>query len=144
MTDGELLSLHRYYVWANRMREHFDHELRRGGEAGLDSVSRDGAIDIEVAMYKSLWYGVLYVVIEGWQDLDLSDPEIDELLASPNTAKLKRYRNATFHFQRHYWDERFLQFLREGEDTAAWARQLNRALGKYFLSTIQEGLKPVQ
>jgi hypothetical protein len=30
------------------MREHFDQMLRRDGEAGLCSVSRDGTVDIDV------------------------------------------------------------------------------------------------
>ena len=48
----------------------------------------------------SLWYGGLYVVIEGWKELGLSDPHVDDLLRSSNVELLKRYRHGTFHFQR--------------------------------------------
>jgi hypothetical protein len=35
-----------------------------------------------------LWYGMLYVVVEGWRDTKLSDAEVDRLLAS---ASVKPY-----------------------------------------------------
>ena len=77
VTDGELLSLHRYYIWANMMREQFDDELQRNGQAELDRAIQEGHVDVDILMYMSLWYDTLYVVIEGWRELDLTDPEID-------------------------------------------------------------------
>ena len=47
-------------------------------------------------MYLSYWYAGLFVVCEGWQELKLSDPEIDGLLASPNLELLKRFRNGVY------------------------------------------------
>jgi hypothetical protein len=142
MTSEELLSLHRYYIWANRMREHFDQVIRRRGQTGLESILGDGTMDTEIMMYMSLWYGGLYVVVEGWQKLGLSDPEIDPLLSSPNTAKLRIYRHGTFHYQKNYWSETFLKFMRDGESTATWVRQLTKAFGRYFLVTMDERIEP--
>ena len=34
----------------------------------------------EVGMYMSYWYGGLFVVCEGWQELGLSDAKVDPLL----------------------------------------------------------------
>lgn len=31
-------------------------------------------------IFMSYWYGGLYVVIEGWKELGLHDPEIDQLI----------------------------------------------------------------
>jgi hypothetical protein len=80
--------LHRYFIWANQMRTHFDGLL----------ANKTDHFDVESMMYMSLWYGLLYVVIEGWRELHLEDEVINKLLEPGNTELLKRYRNATFHF----------------------------------------------
>jgi hypothetical protein len=36
-------------------------------------------------------------------------------------------------YQRQYYDDRFLDFLREGEEAVAWVRNLSSALGRFFL-----------
>src|ERR1700688_3247229 len=100
------VTLHRYYIWANRMRTHFDEILSKG--------ALDGKAEIESFLYMSYWYGGLYVVIEGWRELELTDTAIDELLQSSNVELLRRYRNGVFHFQRDYNDERFRAFMEEG------------------------------
>jgi hypothetical protein len=54
-----------------------------GGDPMAFMVSKAG-------LKMCLWYGMLYVVVEGWQEAKLSDPEVDILLASPNTELLRR------------------------------------------------------
>jgi hypothetical protein len=74
-------TLHRYFIWANQMRVHFD---------GIISKSKlGGAPEIESFLYMSYWYAALYVVIEGWRELELADATIDALLQSPNVDLLK-------------------------------------------------------
>ena len=137
MTTGdELITLSRYFVWADTMKTHFEEALRKSG-----SVDLDGPSGIDVAMYMCLWYGCLYVVIEAWRELGLSDQDVDNLLASPHVDLLRRYRNAVFHYQKEYWPERFIAFLREGESSAAWVRAVHIALQRYltdFLNTPNE------
>jgi hypothetical protein len=120
-----VLALHRYYIWANRMRTHFDDVIVKS--------ELDKAAEIESFLYMSYWYGGLYVVIEGWQELSLSDHTIDAMIQSSNVQLLKRYRNGVFHFQKEYNDERFLAFMRDGHDTVQWVRSLNLEFGRYFL-----------
>jgi hypothetical protein len=136
--EAELLSLHRYYIWANQMRVLFDDKLKGARHGALEAVRRDGTIDIEIAMYMSLWYGCLYVVVEGWKECGFHEHEVDSLLTSPNVELLKRFRNGAFHYQKHYWDERFLAFIRAGDATASWVRALNTALGRFFLRTMSD------
>jgi hypothetical protein len=83
-------------------------------------------------IFMSYWYGGLYVVIEGWRELGLTDSTVDRLLKSPNVELLKRYRNGIFHFQKQYFDERFTGFM-ESKDSVPWVRELNLAFGTYFL-----------
>lgn len=120
-------ALHRYFIWANRMRHHFD--------TLLDLVRGDLSDQhfIEATLYMSYWYSGLYVVIEGWKELGLHDPSIDALLMSPNVDLLRRYRNGTFHFQSNYMDSRFRQFVEEGIEPATWVRELNQQFGRFFL-----------
>ena len=127
--DG-LVSLHRYFIWANRMRTHFDQLLESGRY-----TSPPG--DIEGRLYLSYWYAALYVVVEGWQALSLSDSTIDQLLQSPNVPLLKRYRNGTFHFQHRYNDRRFIELLEKGSNVVEWVRELNEEFGRYFLQALK-------
>jgi len=127
--NEELLSLHRYYIWANRMRTHFDEILASG-------TSATGQGEIESVLYMSYWYGGLYVVVEGWKELGLTDAAVDRLLESPNVDLLRRYRNGVFHFQRQYNDQRFMEFITQGTDVVPWVRNLNQQLGRYFLEVL--------
>ena len=79
----------------------------------------------------SYWYGTLYVVIEGWRELQLTDPAVDTLLDSPNVELLRRYRNGTFHFQSKYFDERLTEFMGE-RTTVDWTHSLTEAFDSYF------------
>lgn len=77
--------LHKYFIWADRMRVHFDTVLKNK-EKYIDEHS----FDIEANFYISYWYAGMYVVIEGWKELALSDDKIDTLLDSPSIDKLRR------------------------------------------------------
>src|SRR5262249_44466977 len=99
------------------MRVHFEDTLKQ--TEAVDITSPDG---FYVAMYMSLWYGCLYILIEGWRTLRLENQEIDALLRSSNVNLLRIYRNATFHYQKDYLHEKFMTFLREGEATATASR----------------------
>jgi hypothetical protein len=123
-----LVTLHRYFIWANRMRVHFD-EIISKSELGR-------APEIESFLYMSYWYAALYVVIEGWREIGLADAAIDALLQSPNVDLLRRYRNGVFHFQKDYNDEKFQSFMR-GEDTVSWVRSLNQQFDRYFLDHLR-------
>lgn len=129
MTANHIFTLHRYYIWANRMRTHFDDILKKK----LENKISDEFFKIESRLYMSYWYGGLYVVIEGWKQLKLSDTEIDLLLKSKNVELLKQYRNGVFHFQKNYDDKRSLNFITQGENCVEWIRRLNREFGRFFL-----------
>jgi hypothetical protein len=127
-------TLHRYYIWANRMRVHFDDVLQRRMAAKIAK----GRFEVESMLYMSYWYAGLYVVIEGWKALKLSDQVIDKLLHSGNVALLKRYRNGTFHFQKTYYDARFIDLIEKGQNVVQWIRTLNSELGRWFLAQLSD------
>ena len=117
----------RYFLWADGMRDGFERALKLSGL--VDISSSDG---FNVVMYMSLWYGCLFVVVEGWLSLGLRDDGVDNLLSSPELDLLRRYRNAAFHYQDAYLHEKFMTFIREGESSATWVRELHQAFGHYF------------
>lgn len=129
MLKSAVYTLHRYYIWANKMRTDFYDILKKKSD---NKISKD-SFDIESRLYMSYWYGGLYVVIEGWRQLKLSDPQIDQLLKSKNVYLLKHYRNGVFHFQKNYNDKRFLTFITQGENCVEWIRALNGEFGRFFL-----------
>jgi len=128
---SELLALHRYYIWANRLREHFDDTVSNPPlSAGPETIFLD-----DRGLFLSYWYAALYVVVEGWQQLQLSDPEVDALLSSPSLDLLRRFRNGVCHYQRNYDDPRFLDLI-QAQGVVPWVRQLNLVLGRYFLQKL--------
>lgn len=124
----KLLILHRYFIWTNKMREEYDKILLQKKQQ-----------EIERFMYMSLWYGMLYVVVEGWKELKLVDFKIDKLLISKNVNLLKLYRNGVFHFQKQkYYDKRFMRLIEEGDDVVGWVRSLNREFGRFFIKQLKQ------
>jgi hypothetical protein len=126
----KLLSLHRYYIWANKMRQNFDETLNM-------SVTQDGSNGMDAFMYMGYWYATLYIVSEGWIELGLQDDVINELLTSDNLRLLKRYRNGVFHYQKSYNDARFTDLYNSGKEVVSWVRELNLELGRYFLTELK-------
>jgi len=122
--------LHKYFVWCNKMRTQFDEMM----PDFTDETEWADPIALNMNLYMSYWYGGLYVVIEGWKELGFADPEIDDLLKSPNVDILRRYRNATFHFQREYFADKMTDFMTKGQNAVEWVRTLNSAFGRYFLA----------
>jgi hypothetical protein len=130
-------TLHRYFIWANRLRMEFEKalETERTDLANIFAAEPSQPFLFfltDAGAFMSLWYAALYVVVEGWQELGLCGGTIDELLLSPNTALLKRYRNGVCHFQESWLDDRMKDFC-ASEHSAAWVHALHEAFGAHFL-----------
>ncbi len=122
-------SLHRYFLWCIAMREHYEKTGERFSPT--PSFFENEAAN-EAFMYLSYWYAGLYVVCEGWQELNLSDPEIDALLSSAHLDVLRRFRNGVYHFQADYFDERVMKAFVLGEDFDNWVNSLTAAFYRFL------------
>jgi hypothetical protein len=142
VTDEEVFALHRYFRWADVMRATYEETVvaarsTEGGRkplaAGQDfDESRVRMMERAFGMpYMSYYHGGLYAVIEGWRRLALSDPTIDQLLKSPNVAKLESYRHGAFHFHPEYFDKKFLGLFHSDEGMD-WVRSLRNAFHTWF------------
>jgi hypothetical protein len=132
--ERAILTLHRYFIWANEVRTRFEQHLRDHGAPP--------AYEANLYPWMPYWYSALYVVVEGWQRLGLHDVEIDDLLVDEDmTRLLRRYRNGVFHFQETYHDERLTGLLLEGATSAQWVRDLHAAYDRWFVGHF-DGPKP--
>jgi len=144
--ENQIHCLHRYYCWTTLMKRDFEAALKKHGRC--DSSDAKALVEWsfrfmsgEPGMYMSYWYGGLHVVCEGWNELGLSDPKVDALLASPNLDLLRLYRNGSFHFQKDYFTHKFTQFQMEPK-SVAWVRDLQDALGAWFLKWFDDHKTP--
>lgn len=142
--DGEqilaLLALHKYFLNADFLRDVFLRRIKR--DQSPEATDPVTSMDDLIAM--SLWYATVYVVIEGWREAKLADPELDALLADSHVDRLRRFRNQVFHYQREYDNPRLLEFL--GEDDADahaatdWIKRTHTALGRAIERAVENRL----
>lgn len=89
----------------------------------------------DYGVFMFYWYSGLYVVIEGYRELQLQDAEIEALLQSPNVDALRLLRNATFHFQKEFFSPKMMRFIGSG-DSVPWVRSLTEAFSEFFLREV--------
>ena len=108
--------------------EEFDEGVERDPSEFWERVAEP----MFVHPYMSYYYGGLYVLIEGWRKLRLSDPTIDALLQSPHVDALKMYRNGSFHFHPDYFNNKFLALVAI-TDAPIWIQSVRDAFSAWFL-----------
>ena len=128
-----LIALHRYYIWANRLRELYVSTLATHPQINEQNYITWFADDPGLLM--SHWYAALYVVVEGYVESCFQDAIIDDMLISKNVDLLKRYRHGVCHFQEKYFDGRFTDFM-GSPDSAQWVGRLNEEFGRFFLEQL--------
>lgn len=94
----------------------------------------------------SVWYALLYVVVEGYRDLKQEFEPMDALLQQEEYVNLLRlFRNATFHYQEDPLSEKIIGFL-DKKDSEHWIHELNKQFQAFFLKVlpINETLQRVE
>jgi hypothetical protein len=132
--DLSFIALHKHWITADAVSYH----LRRSVEGEPDSTLGVSAQSLELATVLSnfavvsVWYALLYVVIEGYRELSLTDTKLDELLSSEEFVEsLRRFRNAVFHYQENPTPPKLLEFL-TAPDSEKWINELNLSFKRYF------------
>lgn len=62
---------------------------------------------------------------------------MDQILNDGRAARLKRFRNATFHFQKEYYDDRLVEYM-SAEESVAWTYMAHHRLGNAILRELGE------
>jgi hypothetical protein len=109
-----LLSLHRHWVWADRMKELFEFYLAEEWpipEEHLGPTSPYWISSIFTCM--CLWYGLLYVTCDGIEEH--AGVKVTSIAPSYNKISftLRRFRNAMFHVQASYWSDKLMNVIRD-------------------------------
>lgn len=143
--EAAIHTLHRYFIWTNRMRNHLEETISSQGPIpdttpAMSAAEKEAAERaargwfLPVFFYASYWFAGLYVVTEGWRALGLFDPGVDALLDPTFLGLLRRYRNGIFHYQPTYFDERVLELVQalKGERVGQ-ARNLHDVFSDFFL-----------
>src|SRR5215813_14140585 len=99
VSHEKILSLHRYFLWADLMRVHAE-QIASHGDKHTETFF--------LYPYFSYWYGGMYVVVEGWRRLRLADLDIDTLLKSTNVSHLEKHRHGAFHYHPTYSEAKLL------------------------------------
>jgi hypothetical protein len=125
-----LVALHQHWVIADAVRYHGQKPSEETG--GLPpELAKLGAMASAFGILR-VWYALLFVVVEGYQELQLSDDAVDALLADEGRVDaLRRLRNATFHYQSDPFTPKLWDYLM-APGSEAWIHDLNAALQSYF------------
>lgn len=118
---GHYLTLHAYFLRASLNKKLFQAALDRGETDSPDTFN-----------HLLLWYGCLWVVVEGWRKEQINWPPVTALLRDTKTDLLRDVRNAVFHYEPAYLSSRVEAFIKDNQ-TVAWVHGLHNAMSKFFL-----------
>ena len=138
LAGEKLMTLHRHFMWCNIIKKNFENEISK-------SLKSNSKIDMEEVIadyygaYMSIWYGMLFGVLEALKDEKIIIPEINWHITDIYEP-LRLYRNAVFHPQPEYWSSKLLK-ITEDEDSVKKIWTVHNIIGKYLLEEMQERIK---
>ena len=136
MNDEAFTTLHRHWVWCQVIKENYDRELHfRRGEIGLTS-ERWELLATRYGAFKSLWYGLLFSILETLEKNKVVIGGIEEEISSVYKP-LKRYRHAVFHPQPKYWSEKLFEISKD-KNSAKKILKVHEALRGYFCEELSK------
>ncbi|MBN2565834.1 MAG: hypothetical protein JXB46_08990 [Candidatus Eisenbacteria bacterium] len=117
----------RYLHWADLHRRRFHEFLSESEPVEDDPASREQYVALEAA-----WYATLWVVVEGWREVPLADPGVEEVLDSAPRyqEQLRRFRNGVFHFQPKLLNPRLTDF--SGRGPFLWTYLLHSEFCRFY------------
>ena len=121
--DPMLALINHYFFPARLMHDHV-HHLR-------DHAFKDpnGPIMQDFLIYMKYWLSALYVVIEGYREIDPKNAALDALIASHGDS-LRLYRNGVFHFQKQ--TTKNVQFHGHPDNRLNWAEDIHTEFENFF------------
>ena len=130
MLKLEIIALHKHWCTADAVKQFVSSRIPV--VAKLDKTLEDLGQQHSIFLRMSVWYALVYVVVEGYLNLKPNDGAIDTLLGeSAKVENLRRFRNAVFHYQDDLFSSKLSAFL-ETPDSEIWVRELNDAFKNFF------------
>jgi len=130
--DLGLVALYKHWISADAVKQFVDAKVPTPAKGTLPGDVAELAQSYSAFLRLSVWYALLYVVVEGYREQSLRDPDVDALLAEGTFVDLlRRFRNAVFHYQEDPFSEKLTQFLTEPRGEV-WVKDLNSSLETFF------------
>lgn len=128
-----MISLHKHWLVADSIKERVEKKIDvPKGERLPTDLAKAAQLFSDFSAL-SVFYSLIYVVIEGYKELNFQDHKIDELLANEdNVSKLRRFRNGIFHFQQDPVPAKVSDFLLT-KDSEDWIKQLHLSFNAWFV-----------
>ena len=127
----KLVALHKYWINADAIKQVVMTKIGSETSNLPNEITKLAELHSSFAKL-SVLYGLIYVVIEGYQELKYTNEQIDTLLAQNDFVDaLRLFRNATFHYQKKPISEKALKFL-ELKESETWIRELHIAFKLFF------------
>lgn len=130
MNDEAFTTLHRHWVWCKVMKKSFNQQSYFS-QFNLDkNMTLWASFSGHCGAYMSVWYGLLYSVLETLRKNKIVIESIENEIADIYRP-LKRYRNAVFHPQPKYWADKLFPVV-TNENMRAKIQKVHEALDQYF------------
>lgn len=137
----KLAALHRHWIVADAVRVVLEQKTLSPAQE-VDQIKKFGLEYVAFGEHASMvcrmqvWYSLLYVVIEGYRELGVNYKPLDEVLAKAEYVDLlRRFRNATFHYQADPLTDKLIDFL-DKKDSEGWIKDLNKTLIAFFMQAL--------
>lgn len=139
--DHKLFVLQRYFFWAEAFRLDYYKQIQNYKHL----LESDDKGDLGVAEFlvspagRNLlfWCSTLRVVYEGYKEVKLSNQYVEDVNDEIKMQKLKEFRNATFHYQKDYFTNKYFDLMSE-PDMESWIESLHAAFSRYLTEWQQE------
>jgi len=129
----ELLALHRHWMWASIIKQHFACEVQKAAARNISDPDR--LMPGSYGAYMSIWYGMLFGVLEVFKNKKITLPTIQSDIESVYES-LRLYRNAVFHPQEEYYSHKLLAIMKDRESVSKiW--KIHSELGGWFLENVK-------
>lgn len=147
----KLAALHRHWIVADAIRVVLQQKTITPEQEEL-AIKKFGLEFVGFGEHASMvcrmqvWYSLLYVVVEGYRELGQNYEPLEEVLAKVEYVDLlRRFRNATFHFQEDPLNDKLINFL-DKKDSEIWIRDLNKQLEAFLTQAlpIKETIKKME
>lgn len=132
--NDKIIALHKHWVTADAIKQFMlktapiAEPVARLPKAEFQDLAQMQSQTLRMCTF----YALIYVVIEGYRDLEKSHAVLDILLAKTDYVDaLRRFRNAVFHFQEDPLSAKLLEFLNK-KDRELWIEQIYEAFQDLF------------
>ena len=131
MVALERIALHRHWLRADAIK--YVMFEGRASPKNIPEDSRQLGEMHSIALRLEVFYGLIYVVVEGYKKLEIRDQKVDSLLQHTEyVERLRRFRNAIFHYHKDPLNTKLIHFM-DAPDSETWIRKLYSAFEQFFL-----------